>query len=215
LLNEGQPLELDSKEYKNALDNRYTVSEFKFYMSNIKLRNSSNGAIYLEPESYHLVERMPETHIYEIEIDNIPTDSFAFNELEFGVGVDNAKNYSLDQVGALDPTNNMAWDWNTGYKFLLLEGRFFPENSDPAGLVYHIGGDSNYRTISLPLGNNPVAINQNEQFTLTINVEVSQIFNGATNLDFNKNNVVMFDAIANKVATNYASNMFSINSAGN
>ncbi|UZR98754.1 MbnP family protein [Chondrinema litorale] len=208
ILNDGEALELDSKEYTNEAGNVYTVTEFKFYLSNVKLRNTSTGAFYLEPDSYHLVERLPESNVYEIEIDDVPIETY--NQLEFAVGVDNGKNYSLDNVGALDPTNNMAWDWNTGYKFLLLEGRHLNGSDTPAGLVMHIGSDSNYKTIKL--STDTVEIAQGKEAVYNINAEISQIFKEPNTIDFTTNNVVMFDSIANKVAANYANNMFSISS---
>ncbi|WP_020526395.1 MbnP family protein [Flexithrix dorotheae] len=207
-LNDGAPLELETREYTNEMGNNYTISEFKFYLSNIKLRNKSNGKFYIEPESYHLVRRLPDTHQFELTIENVPLGEF--NELEFAVGVDNSKNYSLDNVGDLDPSNNMAWDWNSGYKFLLLEGEFFPENEDKKGLVFHIGSDANYRKILLPTGTENINIKEAQTTTIQLEVEVSEIFKDPTSIDFKENNVVMFDAISNKVADNYAKNMFSL-----
>ncbi|MBX2844391.1 MAG: hypothetical protein KTR26_21695 [Flammeovirgaceae bacterium] len=207
-LNGGVPLELNDKEYTNEMGNKYTVAEFKFYLSNLKLRNKSNGKFYIEPESYHLVRRLPDTHLFELTIENV--DIGEFDELEFAVGVDNSKNYSLDNVGDLDPTNNMAWDWNSGYKFLLLEGQFLPKNEEQKGLVFHIGSDANYRKILLPSTSENIIIKESQATTINLEVEVSEIFKDPTTIDFKENNVVMFDAISNKVADNYAKNMFSL-----
>jgi hypothetical protein len=207
ILNDGQPLTLDTRTYTNAAGNDYTVSEFKFYLSNVKLRNTNTGALYIEPDSYHLVERTPESHIYEIDIPEVTLANY--NELEFAIGVDNSQNYSLDNIGALDPSNNMAWDWNTGYKFLLLEGKFTAQNEEQAGIIFHIGGDSNYKRITLPTDND-VAVSSNKSAIFYIDVEVSQIFTEPTTINFNTNNVVMFDSLANKVAANFAKNVFSL-----
>jgi len=212
IFNEGEPLELDTSTYTNSAGNEYTISEFKFYLSNVKLRNTTSGELFIEPESYHLVERLPDTHIYEIEIPNVPLTTY--NELEFAIGVDNAQNYSLDNIGALDPSNNMAWDWNTGYKFLLLEGRFTAQNQEQAGLVFHIGGDSNFKRLTLPT-NEQFTFNSNTPTEFIIDVEVSQIFKDPTTIDFNLNNVVMFDTIANKVSANYAKNAFTLRQVSN
>ncbi len=212
IFNDGDPLELETRTYTNDAGNEYTVSEFKFYLSNVKLRNTSTGDLFIEPDSYHLVERSPESHVYEIEITNVPLATY--NELEFAIGVDNAQNYSLDNIGALDPSNNMAWDWNTGYKFLLLEGRFTTQNQEQAGVVMHIGGDSNYRRLIMPL-NQPVTVNSSNSTNFLIDVEVSQIFKDPTTIDFNENNVVMFDAISTKLSANYAKNAFTLRSVEN
>ncbi len=124
----GEPLQLNTGRYTNAAGNLFSVSEFNYYISNVKLRNRETGDFYLEPESYHLIRSRSDNagQQYFLEISDIPAQRFT--EMEFSIGVDNAKNYSIDHIGDLDPfNNNMVWDWNTGYKFLLLEGIFTPK----------------------------------------------------------------------------------------
>ncbi len=210
LLLDNAPLLLNTQRYRNANGNEYTISDFKMYLSNVKLRNRATGEVFVQPASYHLVERSASTNVYEIQLADVPANTYT--ELEFSVGVDPARNKSTDQVGALDPTNSMAWDWNTGYKFLLLEGRYFPATGSPRGLVYHIGGDANYRTIRLGLGEGGVSQLQaqgGQTHTLEINAEISALFKAPNLIDFGQSSTVMFGEVAGRVADNYAQAMFT------
>lgn len=207
---DGKPLVFNTKRYKNTKGNAYNVQEFKYYLSNLKLRNKTNGRFYHLPESYYLVQPTEQTHRYTITA-KVPPG--IYNEIEFAIGVDNAKNHSLDNVGALDPSNNMVWDWNTGYKFLLLEGDYYPEEGNKRGLVYHIGTDANYRTLKFPLsekGKPSLSVGAGKKMKLSVSAEVSEIFTNPTDIDFRQHNVVMFEAISARVADNYAKNMFRI-----
>ncbi len=210
---DNSPIIFNTKRYKNAVGNEYDIQEFKYYVSNVKLRNKSTGAFYHVPEGYYLVQPTETNHVFSISIPGIPAGTY--NELEFAIGVDNAKNYSLDNVGDLDPSNNMVWDWNTGYKFLLLEGSFYPaDGSETRGLVYHIGSDANYRILKFPLaenGANNLSLTAGGRVRIALNAEVSEIFTNPTDIDLEEHNVVMFEAISRNVADNYANNMFRLN----
>jgi hypothetical protein len=207
LLN-NSPLQLNTARYTNAVGEEYLVENFQFYLSNVKLKNSLTGQVFVEPESYHLVRKNEDTHTFPLAIRNVPAGNYDL--LEFSIGVDEERNFSLDQVGDLDPSNNMAWDWNTGYKFLLLEGRFFPAGQEPRGLVYHVGGMPNYRTLTFDLGNQGIFVEKDQTATLQLDTEISEIFKNPNPINFQEANVVMFGPFAEKVADNYSTGMFTL-----
>lgn len=208
-------LQLQNTTYTNLSGNRFSIDKFQYYISNIKLKNTQTGQTFTEPNSYHLLERKANTHIDEILIQNIPTGQY--DQIEFAVGIDKVRNLSIDQVGDLDPSNNMAWDWKTGYKFLLLEGSIFPATGEKRGLVYHIGADENFRTVTFNLNNFPninrmrLNMESGKTSNMNINVEVSTLFNSPNRIDIEQNRTVMFGGISDQVANNYAT-MFSIQS---
>lgn len=203
---DGQPLVLADKQYQNANGDVFTVERFQFYLSNVKFKNSITRDSFAVPNSYHLVVRKENTHLFELPFE-VPAGKY--DMVEFAVGVDPKRNLSTDQVGDLDPSNNMAWDWNTGYKFVLLEGRLFPPSGSPRGLVFHIGGDENYRIIRLPLSTT-IDIRNRAQNNIAIDVEVSAMFNAPNVINLNRQSTVMMGPIATQVANNYAANMFRI-----
>ncbi|GAB4189524.1 MAG: hypothetical protein OHK0057_36810 [Thermoflexibacter sp.] len=208
----NSPLLLENTTYTTALGGRFAVSELKYYISNIKLINSQTGKVFTEPDSYHLIERKSDTHIDEVVIKNVALGKY--DQIEFAVGIDKTRNLSTDQVGDLDPSNNMAWDWKTGYKFLLLEGNVFLSTGERRGLVYHVGADENYRTIRLnfPSMEN-LKVEEGKTPTINISVEIAKLFNSPNRIDIEQHRTVMFGEVAGKVADNYAT-MFSIEKIG-
>lgn len=207
----NSPLQLQNTLYTNAAGNSFSVEQFKYYISNIKLKNSQTGQLFIEANSYHLLERKTNSHIDEILLKNVPVG--LYDQIEFSLGIDKAHNLSTDQVGDLDPSNNMAWDWKTGYKFLLLEGSVFLQTGEKRGLVVHIGADENYRTIKLDLNQlankTSLIIEENKTTTVNINVDVARIFNAPNRIDIEQNRSIMFGGISGLVADNCAA-MFSI-----
>jgi len=206
----GEALVFNTQVYSNALGEKYNIQDFKYYLSNIKLRNASDGTFFLEPESYHLVQA-EEGNNFVIVIENIPLGKYS--QLEFAIGVDNATNTSTDRLGALDPSNEMAWDWNTGYKFLLLEGKYgTAEDQLNEGLVYHIGGDANYRILKFDLKTNgdELELKANQEHSIALDADVAAIFAAPNPVSFAEHPVVMHDPFSQKVADNYAANMFSL-----
>ncbi|WP_448520037.1 MbnP family protein [Rhodoflexus sp.] len=206
MLFEGQPLVLADRQYRNANGDVFTIERFQFYMSNVKFRNTATRDSFAVPNSYHLIVRKENTHLFELPLD-IPAGKY--DELEFAVGVDPVRNLSTDQVGDLDPSNNMAWDWNTGYKFLMIEGRVFPPTGNQRGLVFHVGGDENYRVIRLPLSTT-LNTSSRPQHVIAMNVEVANMFNSPNVIDLSRQSTVMMGPVAAKVADNYSSSVFSI-----
>jgi hypothetical protein len=209
----GQPLELNTHEYTNANGDQFIVEDFRFYLSNVKLRNTRNGQEYAVPESYHLISRKDETNLFELQLSDIPPS--IYDEIVFSIGVDPLRNLSLDQVGDLDPSNSMAWDWNTGYKFILLEGRLRQPDGSQRGLIFHVGGNENYRTINMPLqylGNSDLLVQSNQQLALDIEVDAMALFNSPHVINLQENPVVMMGPIAGRVADNAATNMFALRS---
>jgi hypothetical protein len=208
----SEPLVLNSTRYANALGQEYNISKFRYYVSNIRLRNTRNGEVYIEPESYHLVGTENGSS-FDVTLSDIPLGSY--NQLEIAIGVDNSTNTSTDRQGALDPSNDMAWDWNTGYKFILLEGNYYPENADPAALVFHVGGDLNYRILTYTLGQSgpgELELRADTETALDIQVDISRLFEMPNAVDFDAYPVVMFDPFSQKIADNYGTDMFTIQS---
>jgi hypothetical protein len=112
-----------------------------------------------------------------------------YERIEFGIGVDAAANRSLQQRGDLDPNGRMAWNWEVGYKFVLLEGTLQRGNvSDP--LVYHVGFDENYRPTSTAL---PRKLLDRRPARLDFRVDLLRLFQGSTNVNMAALPSVKFD----------------------
>jgi hypothetical protein len=199
-------LQVDSV-YKNELGQTFTVSNFKYYMGNIRLKKADGKSFFLA--DYFLVDERDEDS-KQITLNDIPEGSYT--SIEFILGVDSLHNCSGAQAGALDPVNGMFWAWNTGYIFLKLEGQS-PASKSPGNIFeYHIGGykqPSNcIRKVTLNFNNN-VVVSGSTPFVLSIKADVMEILKMPTTIDFSRLSSVTDFHHATTIADNYA-DMFSL-----
>lgn len=142
-----EPLAFNESRYPNpGGEGHFEVRSFQFYVSNIRLTGESGT--YAEPDSYHLVRFDGDEPGFDIVLRGVPRRGY--RRLEFGIGVDPAANRSLAQRGDLDPNGRMAWTWEVGYKFVLLEGTL-TRGDESVPLVYHVGFDESYRVVAMDL----------------------------------------------------------------
>lgn len=112
-----------------------TFTQFNYYISNIELVKS-NGEVWKQPESYHLI-KLGASPLVEFTIKDVPNGEYS--AVRYLIGVDSVRNVSGAQEGALDPKEGMFWSWNTGYIFIKIEGTS-PQSTDNSNLTYHVGG---------------------------------------------------------------------------
>lgn len=116
-----------------------TFTKFRYYVSNIKLKNS-DGTWWVAPNSYYIID---EAGSKEIELTNIPAGNYT--ELEYVMGVDSTRNVSGAQDGALSVSEGMFWNWNSGYIMLKAEGT--APNAAANTFQFHLGGFSGANNI--------------------------------------------------------------------
>jgi hypothetical protein len=201
---ESMPLEINKPIYKQ-LETSYQIEKFAFYVSNIMLKDTKTKLSYKVPESYHLLNF--NDNKLSINLDKVPTGNY--DSLFFGLGIDSQRNTSLDQIGDLDPNNGMAWDWKTGYKFLSVEGKLFPTNQNPKGLVVHIGTDENYQNFAFALPT--MTVGTKKPSICKIMTNIAAMFNGGHRINFLETNSIMGGENAKKIAQN-SKNCFKITS---
>lgn len=208
---DGEELELNGKSFTLPSGETFTPKKFKYYISNITFENSQNGDTYAVEDGYYLID---EAGKKEITID-VPTASY--DKLSYYVGIDQARNLSTDQVGDLDPSNDMVWNWKTGYKFLVLEGEWEHENSDRRGLVMHIGNNDpeseiNFKKFSFDLSSVGMSLGDKAMVSLDLEAEISSLFTGDSNIVVHEleSTSIMGGPLAIIIANNYQKSLFSI-----
>jgi hypothetical protein len=175
----------------------FEVRDFQFFVSNIRL--VAEKAVFREPESYHLARFDSDDGTHVIVIENVPREEYL--QIELGIGVDPAANGSIESVGDLDPNGRMAWAWEVGYKFVLLEGGLALEDRR-IPLVYHVGFDENYVQVSIPLA---AARFERQEVTIDLRADLLQMFEGAPPVDMSTLSNVKFDrGDARRLAENFA-----------
>lgn len=206
---DAQPLIFDTQQYLNPAGDSFKVAEFKYYISNLKLKNSANGKTFALPNSYYLLQ--PKENKTTLTLKGIPVKEY--DQVEFSVGVDAVANASTAQTGDLDPLNDMAWDWNTGYKFLVCSGHRVSKitSLNNSGLVFHVGENKNYRTLNFPL-TETLSFKKNQPYTLQVGVDLNELFKNPDLIDFDVVKNVMGGPNAEKLANNYGTGMFTIKS---
>ena len=142
-----------NNQYFNASNEQFQVTTFNYYISNIKFIKK-DGSTYAEPESYHLVkESEPATKHFHVE--DVPYGEYT--GVSFMIGVDEARNTSGAQTGALDPINGMLWGWTDGYIMAKMEGLSSASTQTDHTFRYHIGGftgeNSSLRTVTFTFAN--------------------------------------------------------------
>ena len=134
-----------------ASEDTLNFSALKYYISNVTF-TSVTGTLVAEKESYHLID-VNAANPFEISIKDLPADEYV--SIAFIIGVDSTRNVSGAQEGALSPSNEMFWTWNTGYRFIVAEGACVKSTGNQ-DLVYHLGGFSGANNainiLSFPFG---------------------------------------------------------------
>ena len=205
----GTPLVLNTSVYTNPFAETYTVSKFKYYISNIGLNSSYD--FYNENDSYHLVDAV-----------NAASRTFSFTakanayfSLALTIGVDSLRNVSGAQTGALDPTNDMFWTWSTGYIMAKIEGNSPFSTQVNNKVEYHIGGFMGSNnvlqklTINIPVGKN-LNIREGKTSEIFISADLDKWWQNPNNLKIAVNPVCTTPGtLAKQISDNYA-NMFTI-----
>lgn len=199
----GRELRMDGTRYANpGGTGQLEIHDFKFYMSNIVLRDRAGAERFTEPDSYHLARFPRRGGAYEIDLRGVAQGRY--DAIDLSIGVDPSANGTLDPAGDLDPNGQMAWNWMTGYKFLALEGTYYPEDEpDPVPIVYHIGFSESYRELSFDL-RGALEVGDGVDPVLSFSVELGEIFDNPNRIDIAQRPSILFDtADASRVASNY------------
>lgn len=203
----NKPIQFDSVLYSNGVNQNFTLSKFKYYISNIRLISSQKK--YKKIKNNYLIDE-EDHHSKKIYIE--AKNNLPYTGIEFSIGVDSANNCSGAQSGSLDPIKGMFWSWNNGYIFVKLEGKSKSASSTGRVIEYHIGGykspANNNRLVCLPFKES-LSGDQLKGASLLIKVELAEFFIHPINIDFEKIPTVTDLVNATLIADNYK-DMFSL-----
>jgi len=211
----GVPLQLNSTTYTNSFGEQYTVSKYKFYVSNIGFGGTGVSGIH---DGYYLIDQA-DANSLSISF-NAPVNNYL--DVSFLIGVDSLHNVSGAQSGALDPLNDMFWTWNSGYIMAKMEG-----NSPQSPVVnnkveYHIGGFTGVNSVLKSRGLlipvpalSSLNIREGKTSEIFIETDLDKWWQGAFNLKIADNPAVTHPGpLAKSIADNYE-NMFTVTDVKN
>jgi len=177
----NEELVLNNQTYTNTSGEKYTITDFKYILSNIEL-TSAEGETFRIPkeESYFLTtEAKPES--LSIDLPNIPVGNYT--TIKFGIGIDPG-NYPIE-TGTLSlieeaEAEQMLWKWAAGYQFVKIEGDFSTSsNTQTTPYKLHIGslGDKqdNYKEVVLIL-KEVISVDTQNKAKINIKVDASKVF---------------------------------------
>ena len=202
---DGTAIALGS-EYSDADGSPISFSMVRYWISNLTLTGADGQ--YAVPDSYYLVEQTDAKTRLSIDVSNVkPGD---YTSITFGVGVDEARNHSLDNfVGELEAGIDMDWSWSAGFIFHKIEGDYLNVGSGAmAPFQTHIGTDDNYKSVTIDFGGT-ITVSESGTAAVEIIADMTQYANG---LDFNTVDNITFDAPAPDVA-NIVAAWWSLGSA--
>jgi len=203
------PLVLNTATFTKADGQTYKVTKFKYLLSNVKLLRA-DGTSYAVPDSYYLIdaEKPASSHVV---IGKVPLGTYS--GLSFVVGVDVAHNNAAFQVGDLNHSNDMYWEWSTEYVFLKMAGTS-PQAPAGRALTFDIGGNDCARVVSPSFNGASLPVAAGHVPEVHLKVDVNGMFNSTVPAK-----VVKFDQTysvesghpwAPLVADNYAAGMFTV-----
>lgn len=179
------PLQLGQLNAVNAAGNTYQVDLLKYYISNITFVRSDSSTYNLG--NYDLIDADNPASM-EISGTNIPNGNYI--GVHFFVGVDSARNNSVDQSGDLDPSYGMFWPWNTGYIFFKHEGFYVDTAGAIQSLLFHYGTDVALATINLPI---QLEIKGGAK-ALRLRFDLNELYGNPNIVDFNIDNYHQSDS---------------------
>lgn len=212
----GKPLELNTGSYINPFGEKYSVSKFKYYISNVflikgKVFSFSCAYPFGKPECYHLVDESKSDDLHF----SFALGAGNYDALNFMLGVDSLHNVSGAQTDALDPLNDMFWTWNSGYVMAKLEGRSLQSKLVNNKLEFHIGGfmgENNVLkniTLNFPAGK-MLHIQEGKISEIIIEADIDTWWQQPNDIKIAEHAVCSTPgALAKKIADNY-SKMFTI-----
>jgi hypothetical protein len=204
----GRPLELSTAVYDNRFGEPFSVEQFKYYITSIRVTDRE-GNQELLAAGVHLVDQADTASLTL----RLSCGLKRLRSIAFVLGVDSAANTGGVMTGDLDPMRGMFWTWNSGYIYARLEGQSDSAVSPAHRFSWDIGG---YKTnadaarevvVSIPEGQ---VDEEPDEGQITIEADLLNWFDGKMAVRLSTSPTCHEPgALAMRIADNY-STMFSI-----
>jgi hypothetical protein len=207
----AQKMALGTGTYKNGSGEEFTLTTFNYFISNVALKKT-DGNVVKFPDQYFLIRQADPTS-WMAHLKDVPAADYT--EINFLIGVDSTRTVASAEkrTGVLDEyseeNHGMAWNWNSGYIFVKMEGTspVVPLNSaGERAFAMHIGGfkspANNLRTVTLPL-NTTATVRQSIAPTIHLVADFMKVFDGPNTIKLAETNSIHNPSVAGPIADNY------------
>ncbi|WP_018969015.1 MbnP family protein [Rubritalea marina] len=148
-LHRNAPLMTHSLRYQTHAGETYSISRLSYLLSGFELQSKDGSWIDI-PEQFAWIDHSKRRSSFTLK--DVPSGQY--KGLRMKLGLPKKQNHGdpaqYDANHPLNPNlNQLHWNWQGGYIFLALEGKF-RNTSQHSGFVYHLANDSNLTQIRLP-----------------------------------------------------------------
>jgi cytochrome c peroxidase len=166
------PLRLDSLKYRTAQNETLSVSRLSLLLSGFAFQDETGEWIEL-PEQQGYLDAASQR--LSLKLESLPNRTY--RSFRFAIGPDPEANHADPAQYAADHPmnpvlNRLLWDWQSGYIFMALEGRFHTADQSLSGYVFHYANDWNRQWITLPL-----QLNSSTPAAIEIYFDLEALFN--------------------------------------
>lgn len=204
-------LVLGSGSYQNPNGDAFTVTSFKYYVSNVTLKKA-DGSSYVVPNTYFLVDHSNPTS-QALTMTDVPEGDYT--GVSFVMGVDSARSKAGKFTGVLNADKGMLWTMNGVDEFINLALVGTAPRAGTGALTFHIAGyrhstTNTIRTVTLPFTTANLLIRADHKPEVHLHADIAKMFGGPNVIRFSDTYNVMGGDPAVKVADNIAAGMFTV-----
>lgn len=185
----NSPLVL-GQEFVDQENYRILPTVFRFYISHVTLIDESNNELEIKDVALLDLEAVAAGEPLTFEA-VIPAGNYT--GIKFWVGLDSSQNASdpatFAQDHPLSTYQGTFWTWNTGYRFVMLEGYYdtVPNTAGPVNTTnffnYHTGINTLYREALLGSASTAFSVAEGGSYTYNLDLDLNDVMYGAQNID--------------------------------
>ncbi|MEM7391525.1 MAG: MbnP family protein, partial [Verrucomicrobiota bacterium] len=196
-----RPLRLDALMFENAKQETFSVERFSLLLSDVSLE-TEDGRWIPTQQRYAWIDAGARR--FEALLGSIPEQPI--RSIRFAIGPDPTANAS-DPTSwppdhPLNPVlNRLHWDWQSGYIFMALEGRYRSRDKTLKGYVYHFANNPNRTKVTLP-----ARFHGKDDTSLIVNVDIPALLSRPHPISFDEDGQITHaregDVVAERLKKN-------------
>ena len=198
----GELIQPDSLRYENSTKENFSITRVSYLLTGFALQRPDGSWLELTNEvAWFDIERNRSSH----HVASVPSGEY--RALRFHIGPDEKLNHAepaqFPADHPLNPNlNGLHWNWQGGYIFLALEGRWRNTEGALDGWSYHFARDPNRTRINIA-----VALDLTKTARLELDFDLATLLNAPRPLSFGKDGSSTHSRDGDPIATALAANL--------
>lgn len=178
-----------AKDYVDQEGYRINTATFRFYAAHITL-TSAQGDVEVAEYAFFDMEQVDPGKPMTFSVE-VPAGDYT--GISFWIGLDSVQNASdpalFENGHPLSLSPGTFWNWNTGYRFVMLEGYYdtVPNTPGPLGTSnffnYHTGTNQLYAKAELGSASTAFSIAEGEAYTYSLDLDLNKVFYGPQDIN--------------------------------